>query len=161
MNRYHDQGNSFFFNLILFLIYSLYSIFHSLPLQSTLWMFHIPHILLTSHPTWPLNSLGTPATRVRCIISEWTQTQKSTICVLGALYQLVFAVCLQVPCLRDLRGPDYLRLLVLLQDCPSSQILSSFPNSTTGDSWFCPLVGCKYLHLTFQLLVGSTGVQSG
>ena len=40
-----------------------------------------------------------------------------------------------------------LRLLVLLQDCPSPQLLSAFPNSTTGVSCFCSLVGCKYLHL--------------
>jgi hypothetical protein len=41
-----------------------------------------------------------------------------------------------------------LRLLVLLQDRPPPQLLSSFPNSTTGVSCFCPLVGCKYLYLT-------------
>jgi hypothetical protein len=45
--------------------------------------------------------------RVRCFISEWTQTWKSsTICMLGASYQLVCAVCLVVQCLRDLRSPD-------------------------------------------------------
>jgi hypothetical protein len=45
--------------------------------------------------------------RVRCIISEWTQTQKSsTVFVLGASYQLVYAVCLVVQCLRDLGVPD-------------------------------------------------------
>jgi hypothetical protein len=45
--------------------------------------------------------------KVRCIISEWTQTWKSsTICVLGASYQLVHAVCLVVQCLRDLGSPD-------------------------------------------------------
>jgi hypothetical protein len=45
--------------------------------------------------------------RVRCIISEWTQTQKSsTVNVLGTSYQLVYAVCLVVQCLRDLRSPD-------------------------------------------------------
>jgi len=40
-------------------------------------------------------------------------------------------------------------------DCCSSyrvafppQLLPAFPNSTTGVSSFCPLVGCKYLHLT-------------
>jgi hypothetical protein len=41
--------------------------------------------------------------KVRCIVSEWTQTQKSsTICALGIAYQLVYAVCLVVHCLRDL-----------------------------------------------------------
>jgi hypothetical protein len=39
-----------------------------------------------------------------------------------------------------------LRLLVLLQDFPSPQLLSNFSNSTTGISKFCPLVRCKYLH---------------
>ena len=44
-----------------------------------------------------------------------------------------------------------LRLLVLLQDLPSPQVLSAFPNSTTGVSCFCPLSGCKYLHLTLSV----------
>jgi hypothetical protein len=45
--------------------------------------------------------------RVRCFISDWTQTLKSsTVCVLGASYQLVYAVCSVVQCLRDLGGPD-------------------------------------------------------
>ena len=41
-------------------------------------------------------------------------------------------------------------MLVLVQDCLSPQLLSAFPNSTTGVSCFCPLVGCKYLHLTLS-----------
>jgi hypothetical protein len=45
--------------------------------------------------------------RVRCIISEWTNTQKSsTACVLEGSYQLVYAACLVIKCLRDLGGPD-------------------------------------------------------
>jgi hypothetical protein len=40
-------------------------------------------------------------------------------------------------------------LLVLLQNRPS-QPLSTFRNSITGVSCFCPLVGCKYLHLTLS-----------
>jgi hypothetical protein len=94
------------------LIYFLHSIFHSLP-PSTLQLLHIPH-LLSNHPvsTWMspsshpqvLKSLGLP---VSWGISEWTQTRKSsTVCVLWASYQLVYAVCLVVQCLRDLRGPD-------------------------------------------------------
>jgi hypothetical protein len=43
-----------------------------------------------------------------------------------------------------------LRLLVLLQDHPSPQLLSAFPNSTTGVSCFCALVGCNYQHLTLS-----------
>jgi hypothetical protein len=49
--------------------------------------------------------------------------------VLGASYQVMYADCLIVQCLRDLRGPDLLRLLVLLQNCPSPQLLSAFPNN--------------------------------
>jgi hypothetical protein len=42
---------------------------------------------------------------VSCTISEWTQTEPSSIvCVLGASYQLVYAVFLVVQCLRDLGG---------------------------------------------------------
>jgi hypothetical protein len=33
---------------------------------------------------------------------------------------------------------------------PSPQLLSAFPNSTTRISCFCPLVECKYLHLTLS-----------
>jgi hypothetical protein len=51
-------------------------------------------ILTPTHQTsklpWASNLL-----RVRCIIAEWTQAQKSsTICVLGASYQVVDALCL-------------------------------------------------------------------
>jgi hypothetical protein len=64
----------------------------------------MPH--LPSHLTSKLPGACSPL-RVRCIISEWTQTRKSsTVCVLGASYQLVYAVCLMVQCLRDLWGPD-------------------------------------------------------
>jgi hypothetical protein len=61
----------------------------------------------------------------------------------------VYAACLVVQCLRDLRGPYQLRLLVLLKGHPSPQLLSVFPNSTTGG-----LVRCKYLHLTVSCLLG-------
>jgi hypothetical protein len=61
-----------------------------------------PHTYLTSK----LPGASSPL-RVRCIIYEWTQTWKfSTVCVWAALYQLVYAVCLVVQCLRDVRGPD-------------------------------------------------------
>jgi hypothetical protein len=98
--------------------------------------------------------------RIRYINTEWTQTWKpSTVCALGASYQLVYAAYLVAQCLRGLRGPDLLRLLVLLEDHLSPQLLSAFPNSTTAVSCFCPLVGWKYLHL-IQLLVGSSREQS-
>jgi hypothetical protein len=33
---------------------------------------------------------------------------------------------------------------------PFSSCSFVFPNSTTGISCFCPLVGCKHLHLTLS-----------
>jgi hypothetical protein len=64
------------------------------------------------------------------------------ICV-GASFHLVYSVWLVIQYLRELGGPDYLRLLVLLQSSLSPQLLSAFPNS--GVTCFCPLVGCNNL----------------
>ena len=86
--------------------------------------------------------------RVRCIISEWSQTQQSSaVYVLVVSYQLVYAACLVFQCLRDLGGLDYLRQPVFLQGRHPPQLFAAFTNLTTGVSCFCPLVGCKYLHL--------------
>ena len=117
---------------------------------STIQMFHIPYLLTNPlspcecpHPLPHLTSKLPEASsllRVRCIISQWTQTlQYSTVCVLEAIYQQVYADSLVAQCLRDLKGPGLLRLLVLLQDYLSPQLLSPFLNSTTGVSCFCPL----------------------
>jgi hypothetical protein len=55
----------------------------------------------SSHPTRPPHFLG--LLRVRCIFSDWTQTQQSSaIYVLGASYQLFYAAWLVVQCIRDL-----------------------------------------------------------
>jgi hypothetical protein len=90
----------YFFNLILFVIHFL----HSPP---TLQLLHIPHLLPHTpsphgcpHPPPHLTSKLPGASsflRVRCIISEWTHTRKSsTVCVLGASCQLVYAAWLVV-----------------------------------------------------------------
>ena len=106
----------FFFSFP-FLIKLFYTIFHN-PNPTPI------HPLTAPHPTppYPLSLCGCPhhplhltsklpgvssLLRVRCIICEWTQTWKSsTVCVLGGSYQLIYAVCLVVQCLKDLRGPD-------------------------------------------------------
>jgi hypothetical protein len=109
----HISSSLFFFKNNLF-FYTPYFIPPSPP--SILRLFHIPHLLPTPclhvdvlHPSPHLTSKLPGASsllRVRCIISEWTQTQKSsTVCVLGASYQLVCVVCLVVQCLRDLGDP--------------------------------------------------------
>jgi hypothetical protein len=95
---------------MLFLIYVLHSMFHFPPPPTP----H-PHPLSacsTSYTTSPLHLTSKPPGasslfRIRFIISEWTQTQQySIVCVLAASYQLVYAVCLVVQCLRDIQGPD-------------------------------------------------------
>jgi hypothetical protein len=75
---------------------------------------HPPSDCSISNNSFPLSYLHmdvpTPThslLKVKCIISEWTQTQQSsTVCMLGVSYQLVYAACLMVQCLRDLGGPD-------------------------------------------------------
>jgi hypothetical protein len=142
-----------FLNFILF-FNSFFTVYIPFPAPTPIHHLTSPHPTHPPHPT--LSPWGYPhppphltsklsgassRLRIKCIISEWTQTQKSsTVYVLGVSYQLVYAVCLVVQCLRDLQGPDYLRLLVLLQDHPSPQLLSAFPNSTTAVSCFCRLV---------------------
>jgi hypothetical protein len=105
-----------FFSLKNFIYLFIFYTYFMLPL-SNLWLFHIPYPLPT-----PLSPCGCPPPpphltsklpgassllRVRHIVSDWTQTwQSSTVHVFGASYQLVYAVCLVVQCLRDLRCPD-------------------------------------------------------
>jgi hypothetical protein len=106
----------FYLFLNLFIFYTPYSIFHPSIHPPT-----APHSTPPPHPTPSPRGCPHPhpphltsklsgassLLRVRCIISEWTQIQQSsTVCVLGASYQLMYAVCLVVQCLRDLRGPD-------------------------------------------------------
>ena len=113
------------------------------------WIFTTPPPLLTSKLPGSSRLL-----MARFFISEWTHTQQSSaVCVLVASYHPVYAACLVVQCLRDLRGPWDL----IIWDCCSSLrvtllliFFQSFPNSTTGVSCFCPLVECNYLPLTLS-----------
>jgi hypothetical protein len=97
------------FSLSFFLFYFKFNfcIPYSIP-QPPIHPLTAPHPTPPPHSTLPprgcpqppphLNSklLGTSSLlRVRCIISEWTQTrQSSAVSVLGASYQLVYAACL-------------------------------------------------------------------
>ena len=72
------------------------------------------------------------------------------VCIVGASYQLVYAAWLVVQCWEILGvqinwvcWPFY-RVMLLLS------FFRLFPNSTTGVSSFCSLVGYKYLHLTLS-----------
>jgi hypothetical protein len=94
--------------------------------------------------------------RVKCIISEWTQTWKSsTVCALGASYQLVYAVCLWSS-VREISG------FQINQDRWSSYrvtlLLSSFQPSPTqqqGSAASVHWLGTNNCIWLFQLLVGS------
>jgi hypothetical protein len=105
------------FVVVLFFIF-LHSRFYS-PSPCTPQLLHIPYLLPTpcfhedvptpNPPLYLTSKLpgASSLLRVRCIISDWTQTQQSsTVYVLVAPYQLVYATCLVVQYLRDLRGPD-------------------------------------------------------
>ena len=123
---------------------------------------HPPTVPHPIPPPCPLSPWGCPhltskfreassLLRVRCIISEWTQTQQSSsVCVLGASYQLVHAACLVVQWLIDLGGGVQINW-----DCWFSYrialLLSFFQpwliQQQGSVSCFCPLVGYRYLHL--------------
>ena len=139
----------FFLFLKFYFIFTLFlhSIFQSLPLP-----IHSPtaphptppptpsYLLIDApnpYPTWLLNSLGPPVSW-GLDASSLNKHRPESPLQYGSSYQLVHAAWLVVQCLRDLRGPDWLRLLALLQVCPSAQFLSAFPNSTTKVSCYCP-----------------------
>jgi hypothetical protein len=99
-----------FLQTYLFIYFTLLILFPSL---STLLHLHIPYLLPTPlspggcpYPPLHMTSILPMASsllRVRCINSESTQSWKSSVvCVLGVSYQLVYAACLVIQCLRDL-----------------------------------------------------------
>jgi hypothetical protein len=104
---------------------------------------------LHSHPTWLLNSQESPVSWGLGASSLIEHRPDSPLlymcwephiiwCMLSSWWSSVW----------EISRVQILRLLVLLQGCPSPQLLSAFPNSTTGVNCFCLLVGCKYLFLT-------------
>jgi hypothetical protein len=119
MSQYsHDSISSLFFkNLTIYLfIYTSDFIAPPPPVYPPT----VPHPILPAHPCLhrdvpapypPPHQISkfpgvSTLMRVRCIFSKWTQTRKaSTVYVLGASYQLVYATWLvMVQCLRDLKG---------------------------------------------------------
>jgi hypothetical protein len=91
--------------------------------------------------------------RVTCINSEWTQTQTSSLlldvcwgphiswCMLPGWWSSVWEISgVQI----NWDCWFYYRVFLLLS------FFQLFPISTTGVSYFCQLVWCKYLHLTLS-----------
>jgi hypothetical protein len=89
--------------------------------------------------------------RIRCIISGWTQTQKSsTVCVLGASLSAGVLFMFGDTVFERSQGSRLIETAVW-SSYSFALFLSFFPpfhNSTTGISCFCSLFGCNYLHLT-------------
>jgi hypothetical protein len=79
----------------------------------------------------------------------WMNTDPAVLCCTCVGNLLSAGICCLVggPVYERSQRSRLMRLLVLLQDLPPPQLLSAFPNSTAVVSSFCPLVGCKYLHL--------------
>ena len=134
-------------------------------------LFHIPYLL-----PMPQSPCGCPhyrphltsklpgasrLLRVRCNNSEWTKPKQSpSICVLGASYQLVYAASLVFQCLRALR-------VQINWDCWSTyrvalllSLFHPFLIQQQGSSASVHWMGVNICIWFFQLLVGSSGVQS-
>jgi hypothetical protein len=123
-----------------FFIFNLFIQSQSLlPSFSALQEFLIPFLIpclqenVPIHPHTPTTHQASPfpgassLLRVRCIFSYWGETrQASGVYVSEASDKLVYAVWLVAQCLRDLRGPGLLRLLVFLWDFPSHHLLPAW-----------------------------------
>jgi hypothetical protein len=84
------------------------------------------YLLLLPHQTSKLPGASS-LLRVRCIFSEWTQIQQfSTVYVLGASYQLVYAAWLVVQCQRS-QGSRLIETIGPPTGSSFSQLLPAFP----------------------------------
>jgi hypothetical protein len=148
-------------SLSLSLFLSSHSRFYMLllTLPSTLWLFQIPFLFPNPHPlpstpplypTLPLNILGLLVSwglRVSSLIKHRPSSPLLYMywgphicwCMLPVWWSSVWEISgFQI----DWDCWFTYRIALLLS------FFQLFPNSTTGVNSFCPLVGCKYLHLT-------------
>ena len=89
---------------------------------------------------------------VKCIFSDWTQTWLSSALCVGGLISAGVCFLVSDPVSERSQGgrgagwdlmSSYRIALLLI-------FFQPFPNSATEVSSFCPLFGCKYLHLTLS-----------
>jgi hypothetical protein len=125
------------------------------PPWSALRLFHIPDLLPTL-----LSSLGCPQHSPPDLLNSlgpsvsWglgessLNTDPEVLCFIrvGGLISAGVCCLFGGPVFEGSQVSRLTETLVLLKDSLVLQLLSAFPNSTTGVSCFCPLVGCKYLH---------------
>jgi hypothetical protein len=151
----------FIFYLFIYLfIFALQMLFSS---QSTLWLFHIPQYpsasylhenvpTLNPHPTRSLNTVG-PSGFWGLGESSLTEPRPSRLLLYMcwgphiSWYMLVgwwSSVWEISGILINWDCWSFYRVTLLLG------FFHLFPNLTTGFSSSCPLVGCKYLHLTLS-----------
>jgi hypothetical protein len=119
----------------------------------TLWLFHISHLSSPS-PSMRKSPLPDPSSHKTSLISAvsweflcffWLNPNFCYICHGGLISAGVYWLVVQ--CLRYL---GFRRLLAFYRISLLLSFFQLFPNSTRGISSFCPLVGCKYLHLTLS-----------
>jgi hypothetical protein len=103
------------------------------------------------HPTWPQNSLGPPVSWGLGASSLNEHRPWSPLlyvcwgphiswCMLSVWWSNAWKIS-GVQINRESWSSYRIALLSVFQ------LLSAFPNSTTGVSCFCPLIECKYWHL--------------
>jgi hypothetical protein len=104
----------------------------------------------TCHPTWPINSLGPPVSwglgassliehRPGNLLLYMCWGSQICWCMLSGWRSNVWEIMgVQINCWSSYRVALLLSFFL------------PFHNSITGVSCFCPLVGCKYLHLTLS-----------
>jgi hypothetical protein len=106
----------------------------------------------TPHPTCPLNSLEPPVSW-RLGASSLNKHRPSSSLLYVCWWPYIS--CCMLPGLWS--SVWVISGVQIIWDCWSSYMgalllsfFQSFPNSTTGVSCFCPLVGCNYLPLTLS-----------
>jgi hypothetical protein len=152
--------SSLWCSIYFYFLYNLFIILHSISPPrppSDCSTFHTPPHLVSprDYPHSPPNLTSklpgaSSLLRVRCIISEWTQTlQSSTVCVLEASYQLVYVAFLVVPMFERSQESRLIETLGPPSGPPFSSASFSLPQFNRGQL-LLPLFGYKYLHLTLS-----------
>jgi hypothetical protein len=143
-----------------------FSTFHILfPPPSTLWLFHIPHLLATplsphacphSYPNWSLNSLGPPVFWVLGA-SSLNEHRPSTVCVLGCLMSASVCWLVGGPVCERSQGSRLIETVGPLTGSPLSLLSFLQPpliqqqrSTASIRSWYLPLTwvalwACKWI----------------
>jgi hypothetical protein len=131
--------------------------FHSPHLTSTLRLLHISHLLPTplclhvdapTHTIWPLNSLGPPVSWGLGVLSLNEHRPGSPL--LYVCWGLHISWCMLHVWWTSIWEISVIETAGAPAGSPFSSASFSLPYFNNRVSCFCPLVGCKYLHLTLS-----------